>query len=70
MKIPPVTALVWTAVINGVLAPPLIVVLMFVSNNQKIMGKRTNGPLTNFLGWSTAAIMTAAAIGMFVTWGK
>jgi len=70
LKIPPVTALFWTAVINGVLAPPLIVVLMVVSNNQKIMGKRTNGPLTNFLGWSTAAIMTAAAIGMFVTWGK
>jgi NRAMP (natural resistance-associated macrophage protein)-like metal ion transporter len=69
-KIPPVTALFWTAVLNGVLAPPLIVVLMFVSNNQKIMGKRTNGPLTNVLGWSTAAIMTAAAIGMFVTWGK
>jgi Mn2+/Fe2+ NRAMP family transporter len=53
-----------------VLAPPLIVVLMLVSNNQKIMGKRTNGPLTNVLGWSTAALMTAAAIGMFVTWGK
>jgi len=70
LKIPPVTALFWTAVLNGVLAPPLIVVLMLVSNNQKIMGKRTNGPLTNVLGWSTAAIMTAAAIGMFVTWGK
>src|SRR5580765_1690443 len=37
LKIPPVKALFWTAVINGVLAPPLIVVLMFVSNNQKIM---------------------------------
>jgi Mn2+/Fe2+ NRAMP family transporter len=66
----PITALYWTAVINGVLAPPLIVVLMVVSNNQKIMGERTNGPLTNLLGWSTAALMTAAAIGMFVTWGK
>jgi len=70
LKIPPVTALFWTAVLNGVLAPPLIVVLMLVSNNKKIMGKRTNGPLTNILGWSTAALMTAAAIGMFVTWGK
>jgi NRAMP (natural resistance-associated macrophage protein)-like metal ion transporter len=70
LKIPPVTALFWTAVINGVLAPPLIVVIMLVSNSKKVMGKRTNGPLTNILGWSTAAIMTAAAIGMFVTWGK
>lgn len=70
LKIPPVTALFWTAVINGVLAPPLIVVIMLVSNSKKVMGKRVNGKLTNVLGWSTAVIMTAAAIGMFVTWGK
>jgi len=68
LKIPPVTALFWTAVINGVLAPPLIVVIMLVSNSKKVMGNRTNGKLTNFLGWATAVIMTAAAIGMFVTW--
>jgi len=70
LKIPPVTALFWTAVINGVLAPPLIILIMVVSNNRKIMGKRTNGPLTNILGWLTAAIMIAAAVGMFLTWGK
>jgi NRAMP (natural resistance-associated macrophage protein)-like metal ion transporter len=70
LKIPPVTALFWTAVINGVLAPPLIVVIMLISSSKKVMGKRTNGPLTNVLGWATAVIMTAAAIGMFVTWGK
>ena len=70
LKIPPITALFWTAVINGVLAPPLIVVIMLVSNSKKVMGKRTNGPLTNILGWSTAVIMTAAAVGMFVTWGR
>jgi Mn2+/Fe2+ NRAMP family transporter len=70
LKIPPVTALFWTAVINGVLAPPLIVVIMLVSNSRKVMGNRTNGKLTNILGWGTAVIMTAAAIGMFVTWGR
>jgi len=70
LRIPPVTALFWTAVINGVLAPPLIVVIMLVSNSKKVMGNRTNGKLTNFLGWGTAVIMTAAAIGMFVTWGS
>lgn len=68
LKIPPVTALFWTAVINGVLAPPLIVVIMLVSNSKKVMGNRTNGKLTNFLGWGTAVVMTAAAVGMFVTW--
>jgi Mn2+/Fe2+ NRAMP family transporter len=69
-KIPPVTALYWTAVINGVLAPPLIVIIMLVSGSEKIMGKRTNGPLANILGWSTAVIMTGAAVGMFLTWGR
>jgi Mn2+/Fe2+ NRAMP family transporter len=70
LKIPAVTALFWTAVINGVLAPPLIVLIMLVSNSKKVMKDRTNGPLTNILGWATAVIMTAAATAMFVTWGK
>jgi len=70
LKIAPVTALFWTAVINGVLAPPLLVMIMLVSNNKKVMGKRVNGKLTNFIGWSTAALMSAAALGMFVTWGN
>jgi len=70
LKIPAVVALFWTAVINGVLAPPLLVVIMLVSNNKKVMGNRVNGPLTNFLGWATAALMTAAALGMFLTWHR
>jgi NRAMP (natural resistance-associated macrophage protein)-like metal ion transporter len=69
-NVPAVTALFWTAVINGVLAPPLLIIIMLVSNNKRIMGNRTNGPLTNVLGWAAAAIMTLAALGMFVTWGK
>ncbi len=68
LKIPPVKALFWTAVINGVLAPPLIVIIMLVSNSKEVMGNRTNGPLTNLLGWATAVLMSAAAVGMFVTW--
>ncbi len=70
LQIPPVTALFWTAVINGVLAPPLLVIIMLVSNNKTVMGNRTNGPLTNILGWASAAIMSLAALGVFLTWGK
>jgi NRAMP (natural resistance-associated macrophage protein)-like metal ion transporter len=70
LRIEPVTALFWTAVINGVLAPPLLVMILLVSNNRKIMGQRVNGKLTNFIGWTTAAVMSAAALGMFVTWGR
>jgi NRAMP (natural resistance-associated macrophage protein)-like metal ion transporter len=66
----PITALFWTAVINGVVAPPLLVVVMLVSNNRKVMGERTNGPVTNIIGGLAAGLMFAAAIAMFVTWGN
>jgi NRAMP (natural resistance-associated macrophage protein)-like metal ion transporter len=64
----PMAALFWTAVINGVLAPPLLVLIMIVSNNKKIMGNRVNGGFTNFVGWAAAVIMFVAAIGMCATW--
>ena len=64
----PITALFWTAVINGVLSPPLLVLVMLVSNDRKIMGRRVNGPLANVLGWATTALMFACAIAMFLTW--
>jgi Mn2+/Fe2+ NRAMP family transporter len=64
----PISALFWTAVINGVVAPPLLVVVMLVANNKKVMGKRVNGAFTNVVGWLAAAIMFAAAIAMFATW--
>jgi Mn2+/Fe2+ NRAMP family transporter len=57
-------------VINGVLASPLLVVIMLVSNNKNVMGKRVNGKLTNFLGWNTTILISVAALGMVLTWGK
>ncbi len=66
----PISALFWTAVINGVVAPPLLVVVMLVANNKRVMGERTNGRWTNIVGWCATAVMLAAAIAMFVTWGS
>ncbi|TAK77339.1 MAG: divalent metal cation transporter [Dehalococcoidia bacterium] len=60
----PIAALYWTAVINGVLAPPLLVLIMLIVNNPKVMGERVNNPLTNVLGWTTAALMSTAAVVM------
>ena len=64
----PITALFWTAVINGVIAPPLLILVMLVSNNKDVMGKRVNGVWANIIGGLAAVIMFAAAIGMFLTW--
>ena len=66
----PMSALFWTAVINGIVSPPLLVVIMLVSNNKKVMGDKVNGVSTNIVGWVAVVVMFAAAIGMFVTWGN
>jgi NRAMP (natural resistance-associated macrophage protein)-like metal ion transporter len=66
----PIDALFWTGIIFGFLTPPLLVLLMLVSNNRKIMGDHTNGLGLNAIGWITTLIMTGAAIGLIVTWGK
>jgi Mn2+/Fe2+ NRAMP family transporter len=56
-------------VLNGFLAPPLLVLVMLVANDRKVMGMRTNGRWLNLLGWGTTVVMFAAAIGLVVTWG-
>jgi Mn2+/Fe2+ NRAMP family transporter len=63
----PMTALVWTAVINGFLAPPILVIVMLIANNTDVLGDHVNGPIANTVGWVTTAVMFAAAIGLAVT---
>jgi len=65
----PIDALFWTAVINGFLAPPLLVIIMLVANNRIVMGKRVNGRGINVLGGITTIVMFAAAIMLVLTWG-
>jgi len=69
-SIPPFRMLYYTAILNGVCAPPLMVLIMFISNNKKIMGKYTNRPISNIGGWMITVIMTLAAIAMFATFGQ
>jgi NRAMP (natural resistance-associated macrophage protein)-like metal ion transporter len=63
-----VSMLFWSAVLNGVLAPPLIVIVLLLTGNPKIMGKRANPLSLAVLGWITVAVMTAASCAMFATW--
>lgn len=64
-----IAMLFWSAVINGVLAPPLIVLVVLLSSDQRVMGPHVSSPLLRGLGWITAAVMTFAAVAMFVTLG-
>ncbi|HKF58901.1 MAG TPA: Nramp family divalent metal transporter [Blastocatellia bacterium] len=62
----PVRMLFWAAVLNGVLAPPLVVLVTMLTSDRAVMDDRINKPLFRWLGWLTAAVMAAAAIGMIV----
>ncbi len=63
-----VAMLFWCAVVNGVLAPPLIVMVVLLTSDPRVMGpERTNPPWLRVLGWTTAVVMTAAAAAMLVT---
>lgn len=62
-----VKMLFWSAVLNGVLAPPLIVLVVLLISSKTVMGKRVNPPVLKWLGWATAVIMAVAAVAMFAT---
>lgn len=63
----PMQALVVTAVINGVIAVPLIFLIARIARNQEIMGEHRSGTLSNILVWATFVFMGAAAVAMFAT---
>ncbi|MDQ6654024.1 MAG: Nramp family divalent metal transporter [Acidobacteriota bacterium] len=62
-----VKMLFWSAVLNGVLAPPLIVLVVLLTSSKKVMGDQANSPLLKWLGWVTASVMAVAAVAMFAT---
>jgi NRAMP (natural resistance-associated macrophage protein)-like metal ion transporter len=70
LGINPIKALVYASVINGVVSVPILFVIMKIANDKVILKEKTNGRLTNIVGWLTFTIMTIAAIIMFVTVGK
>jgi NRAMP (natural resistance-associated macrophage protein)-like metal ion transporter len=60
--ISPIKALIYSAILYGLTAPVLIVLILHISNNKKIMGKNTNGIISNILGFATLALMTVAGV--------
>jgi Mn2+/Fe2+ NRAMP family transporter len=60
--ISPITALIYSAILYGLTAPVLIAIIIHIANNKKVMGKYTNGGLSNLLGFLTLVLMTFAAV--------
>ncbi len=60
--IPPIQALLWSAILYGLTAPVLILIILHIGNNKVVMGEFTNSKKSNFLGFTTFFIMTFAAV--------
>ena len=68
--IDPIKALFWSAVINGVVAVPVMALMMHLSSHRAAMGDFKLHTGLKIVGWAATAVMAAAAVGLFATWGK
>jgi Mn2+/Fe2+ NRAMP family transporter len=66
-SIEPFKMLYYTAVLNGLIAPVLIILILFISNNKTIMGNRTNSSAVNFMGVTIAVIMTLSSLALILS---
>ena len=67
LPIDPMRALYWSAVINGVMAAPIIVVMMKLATNPAVMAQFTLPLWMRMIGWMTAVVMALCVVGLFAT---
>src|SRR5580700_4630584 len=67
LKIDPIQALVVTAIINGLVAPPILVLIALLARDRKVMGEHRSGLLSSSLVWVATGTMTAAAVLLLAT---
>ena len=68
VAIDPIKALFWSAVVNGVIAVPLMVVMMLMTAKREVMGAFTLPPALALVGWLATAVMAATVLAMLWTW--
>lgn len=64
----PMRALVWSGIVQGFSVPPLLLLMMLLTNSRRVVGARTNGRWTNFLGWTTTIVTFLCTVSLVVTW--
>ncbi len=62
----PIQALVWSAVLNGLVAVPIMAVAMILASRKSVMGPFVIGRTLKILGWTATIVMAAAGVGMFL----
>lgn len=68
MHIDPVKALFWAAILNGVVAAPLMAIIMIMASSRKVMGKLVIPHYLKTMGWLATVVMFCACIGVVWTW--
>ena len=64
----PMKALVWSGIVQGFSVPPLLLLMMLLTNRRGVVGARTNGRWTNMLGWTTTAVTFLCAVSLAASW--
>lgn len=67
LQIDPVRALFWAAILNGVVAAPLMAVIMMMASNQQVMGKFVISSYLKSMGWIATGVMLCVCLGVFFT---
>ncbi|HEU4600523.1 MAG TPA: hypothetical protein VFS24_01075, partial [Steroidobacteraceae bacterium] len=67
LEVDPMDALVWSAVINGVISVPIMIAMLWIGQSPHIVGRYTMTLRHRFFGWSAAAVMAIAVVFMCVT---
>ena len=66
-ELDPIKALVWSAIVNGVISVPIMVVMLYIGQSRRIMGEFTMSRRHGVFAWAAAALMAVAVTVMFVT---
>ena len=64
----PMKALVWSGIVQGFSTPPLLLLILLMTNNRAIMGERVNSRWIDVLGRITVTAIFSASIGLMATW--
>ena len=70
LRLDPIKALFWSAVINGVAAVPIMAMIMHLASHKPAMGEFKIHRGLKIVGWTATAVMAVAAVGMFATMGS
>ena len=61
-------ALVRSGIVQGSSVPPLLFLMMLLTNSRKVVGAGTNGRVTNALGWGTTVVTFLCTLALVVSW--